>query len=89
MITVLFSKEKELVLPESLGQSLGLRQGDQVQVRRQDNVLWFQRKEQIENVGPLTDLANIISTSRPAGSVDVEKVLEKRGYEQVDERLDL
>jgi hypothetical protein len=88
MITVLFSKQEELVLPESLGQRLGLRSGDQVEVRRQDNILWFQRKERLETVGPLTDLSGFISTTRPVGSVDVEKVMEKRGYEQVDERLD-
>jgi hypothetical protein len=89
MVTVLFSKAKELVLPESLGESLGLRNGDQVEVRRQDNILWFQRKESLETVGPLTDLAGFISTTRPVGSVDVKKMMEKRGYEQVDGRLDL
>ena len=89
MVTVQLSKGKQIVLPESLGQSLGLRDGDQVQVRRQDDVLWFQRKERRESVGPLTDLSRIISTSRPVGSVDIEKRLEKRGYEQIDERFDL
>ena len=89
MVTVQLSKGKQIVLPESLGQSLGLRDGDQVQVRRQDDVLWFQRKERLESVGPLTDLSRIISTSRPVGSVDIEKRLEKRGYEQIDERFDL
>ena len=89
MVTVQLSKGKQIVLPESLGQSLGLRDGDQVQVRRQEDVLWFQRKERLESVGPLTDLSRISSTSRPVGSVDIEKHLEKRGYEQIDERFDL
>jgi bifunctional DNA-binding transcriptional regulator/antitoxin component of YhaV-PrlF toxin-antitoxin module len=86
MVTVQLSKEEKLVLPESLGHSLGLREGDRVEVRRQDGVLWLQRQETPESLGPLTDLSKIVSSSRPVGSVDVDKIMDKHGYEQIDER---
>jgi hypothetical protein len=89
MVTVQLSKEEKLILPESLGRSLGLYEGDRVQVRRQDNVLWFQRKENLDTLGPLTDLARIVSSSRAVGSVDVEAIMGKHGYEQIDERPSL
>jgi antitoxin component of MazEF toxin-antitoxin module len=86
MVTIELSKDEKLVLPESLGRSLGLREGDRVEVRRQNDVLWFQRKERLSDLGPLTDLSKIVSSSRPVGSVDVEDLMDKHGYEQVDER---
>ena len=89
MVTVQLSKEEKLILPESLGHSLGLREGDRVEVRRQDNVLWFQRKEVLEALGPLTDLSRIVSSSSPVGSVDVEETMVKHGYEQIDGRSHL
>jgi len=89
MVTVQLSKDEKLILPESLGRSLGLREGDRVEVRRQDDVLWLQRKEMSDALGPLTDLSRIVSSSRPVGSVDVEKIMDKHGYEQIDERSDL
>lgn len=85
MVTVELSKDEKLVLPKSLGRSLGLREGDRVEVRRQDDVLWLQRKEMSDILGPLTDLSRIVSSSRPVGSVDVEKIMDKHGYEQIDE----
>jgi hypothetical protein len=86
MITVRFSKEQELVLPESLGRALGLREGDCVEIQPQDHVLRFQRRGTVHSPGPLTDLAQIVISSRPVGSVDVERYLDRHGYEQVDER---
>ena len=86
MVTVELSKEEKLVLPESLGRSLGLREGDRVEVRRQNDVLWFQRKERLNDLGPLTELSKIVSSSRPIGSVDVEAFMDKHGYEQINER---
>jgi antitoxin component of MazEF toxin-antitoxin module len=83
MVTVRFSKSQELILPESLGKTLGLREGDRVEVQRQDDVLRIQRKEAVRSLGPLTDLARIVSSSRPVGSVDVERYMDKHGYEQV------
>jgi bifunctional DNA-binding transcriptional regulator/antitoxin component of YhaV-PrlF toxin-antitoxin module len=89
MVTVQLSKREELVLPESLGRTLGLREGDRVEVRRQDSILWLRRKGTLHSPGPLTDLAQIVSSSRPPGSVDVEETIDKRGYEQIDGRLGL
>jgi bifunctional DNA-binding transcriptional regulator/antitoxin component of YhaV-PrlF toxin-antitoxin module len=77
MVTVRFSKREELILPESLGRDLGLREGDRVEVQRQDNVLWFQRRDVELSSGPLTDLARIVSSSRPVGSVDVERYMDQ------------
>jgi bifunctional DNA-binding transcriptional regulator/antitoxin component of YhaV-PrlF toxin-antitoxin module len=89
MITVQLSKEEKLILPESLGRSLGLHEGDRVEVRRQDDVLWLQRKETLDALGPLTDLSRIVSSSCPVGTVDVEEIMDKHGYEQIDECSDL
>ena len=83
MVTVRFSKREELILPESLGRDLGLREGDRVEVQRQDNVLWFQRRDVELSSGPLTDLTRIVSSSRPVGSVDVERYMDQHGYEQI------
>jgi bifunctional DNA-binding transcriptional regulator/antitoxin component of YhaV-PrlF toxin-antitoxin module len=88
MVVVRFSKKDELILPESLGQVLGLREGDRVEVQRQDDVLRFQRRDEVSPPGPLTDLARIVSSSRPVGSVDVESYMDKHGYEQVYARSD-
>ena len=89
MVTVRFSKKKEeLILPESLGEALGLREGDEVEVQRQDNVLQLQRRDVILPTGSLTDLAKIVSSSRTVGSVDVESIMDKHGYEQVYARSD-
>jgi antitoxin component of MazEF toxin-antitoxin module len=86
MVTVRFSKSQELILPESLGKTLGLREGDCVEVQREDDVLRIQRKDTVRFSGPLTDLSRIVSSSRPVGSVDVENYVNKRGYEQIDDR---
>ncbi len=84
MITVRFSKRKELILPESLGKLLDLHEGDRVEVQRQDDTLQIQRSDDTYYSGQLTDLSKIISTSRPVGSVDVERYMGQRGYEQID-----
>jgi bifunctional DNA-binding transcriptional regulator/antitoxin component of YhaV-PrlF toxin-antitoxin module len=88
MVTVHLSKRKNLIVPESLGRTLGLREGDCVEVRRQDNTLWLRYKDTEHSPGPLTDLSRIVSSSRPMGSVDVEGCMDKHGYEQIDERSD-
>ncbi len=89
MVTVRFSKREYLILPESLGRTLGLREGDRVEVQRQDNILRFRRRDVVRSPGPLTDLARIVSSSRPVGSVDVERFMDKHGYEQIYGRSDL
>jgi len=88
MVTVRFSKKEELILPESLGRALGLREGDRVEVQQQDNTLRFQRRDAVPSPGPLTDLTSIVSSSQPVGSVDVERYMDKHGYEQVYGRSD-
>ena len=72
MVTVRFPKSKELILPRPLGETLGLREGDRVQVQRQDDVLQLQRELTHSTFSrPLTDLARIISSSRSVGSVNI------------------
>ncbi|MFL7811597.1 MAG: AbrB/MazE/SpoVT family DNA-binding domain-containing protein [Anaerolineae bacterium] len=88
MVEVQFSDHKEIILPESLGRALGLHEGDRVEVKRQDNVLCLRRWDTTSVPGPLTDLARIISSSRPSGSIDVDEYMNKHGYEQLDERPD-
>jgi len=83
MVTVRLSKGQELILPESLAKTLGLREGDQVEVQRRGDVLQIRRKGGARPPGPLTDLARIVSSSRPIGSVNVERYMDKHGYEQV------
>jgi len=80
MVTVRFSKREDLILPESLGRDLGLHEGDRVEVQRQDNVLWFQRRDVEPSPGPLTDLARIVSSSRPVDSVDVERYMDQHAH---------
>jgi hypothetical protein len=83
MVTVQFSKRKELVLPESLGHALGLCEGDRVEVQRQGSILWFWRRTRERSPGPLTDLTRIVSSSRPVGSVDVDSYMDRcRGRSQ-------
>jgi hypothetical protein len=89
MVTVRFSKRDELILPESLGRFLGLREGDRVEVQRQDNILWFRRGDAVPSSSPLTDLSRIVSSSLPVGSVDVERYMNRHGYEQMYVRSDL
>jgi len=86
MVTVRFSKREELILPESLGRDLGLREGDRVEVQRQDNVLWFQRRDVEPSPGPLTDLTRIVSSSQPVGTVELERYMDQHGYEQIHGR---
>ena len=83
MVTVRFSEQKELILPQSLGQALGLHEGDRVEVQRQDWALHILRKAKMRRPGSLTDLSRIVSSSRPVGSVDVERFMDRHGYEQV------
>jgi len=86
MVRVRFSKNEELILPGWLGESLGLHEGERVQVQRQENVLWIRREETVRSPGPLTDLSRIVSSSRPVGSVDVGRYMGRHGYEQMDGR---
>ncbi len=88
MVMVRFSEKEELILPESLGRVLGLHEGDHVEVQRWDNVLQFQRRDMARYSGPLTDLTKLVSSSRPVGSVDVERYMNQHGYEQVYGRFD-
>ena len=81
MTTVRFSKGEDLILPESLGRALGLHEGDHVDVQRQGSTLWVQHRDVVHSPGPLTDLARIVSSSRPVGSVNVKVYTDKRGYE--------
>jgi len=83
MITVRFSNRRELILPESLGRALGLREGDRIEVERRDDVLELCYHEKPSSSGPLTELSEIVSSSRPVGSVDVETYMDKHGYEQI------
>ena len=89
MVTVRFSTRQELILPQSLGKALGLHEGDRVEVQPHGDVLCFQRKNRVRFSRPLTDLTKIVSSSRPIGSVDIEKYMDRHGYEQVDARLAL
>jgi bifunctional DNA-binding transcriptional regulator/antitoxin component of YhaV-PrlF toxin-antitoxin module len=86
MVKVQFSKQNQLVLPEPLGRALGLNEGDRVEVRREDNILCVRRWDPAHVPGPLTDLARIISSSQPPGSVDVDRYMNKHGYEQLNDR---
>ncbi|MCX7855461.1 MAG: AbrB/MazE/SpoVT family DNA-binding domain-containing protein [Anaerolineae bacterium] len=64
MITVRFSKGQELVLPESLGRVLGLREGDRVEIRRLGKKLHIRRERRAFSPGPLTEISGIILARR-------------------------
>ncbi len=92
MVIVKFSDKQELVLPQWLGETLGLCEGDQVDVERHDDVvrvlLGPTSSEVQVSQGSLTDLAKIISSARPVGSVDIELYMDKHGYEQIYDGAD-
>ena len=83
MVTIKFSNKQELVLPQWLGETLGLREGDRVEVQQHEDVLQL-RPEPYVSPGPLTDIAHIITSSHPVGSVDIAPYMDKHGYEQLD-----
>jgi len=81
MIKVRLSDKREIVLPKSVGETLGLEDGDYVELDRTDDSLQVQRRTD-GAPGPLTDLSQIVTSTRPIGTVDVERVMDKHGYEQ-------
>jgi hypothetical protein len=86
IVKVQFSKQNLSILTEPLGRALGLDEGDRVEVRREDNVLYLRRWDPAHVPGPLTDLARIVSSSEPPSSVDVDSYMDKHGYEQLESR---
>jgi hypothetical protein len=74
MITVRFSDRRELILPKSSGNTLGLREGDRIGIQRHNDVLELRCHEGMSSSGPLTERSEIVSSSRPVGSVDAESI---------------
>jgi hypothetical protein len=86
LVTVQFSKQIKLTLPESLGQALGLQEGDQVEIWRYGQGLWLHPLKKLPFPGSLTNLTHIIPSNQPVGSVDLEPYTNRYNYEQLSGR---
>lgn len=84
MVMVKLSKEPYISIPEELGRKLHLKDGEKVSIDIKDDTVILQRFESKQKTGYLIDLIGIIKSSRPDKEpVEIEKYLEKRGYEQL------
>lgn len=81
MITVKVSDRHDLQIPRSLSAELSLSDGDQVRLVRWGDLVIVQKAGQASRPKPLRDLAGLVKSSRPKGSVDVAAYMTKKGYE--------
>lgn len=81
MITVRVSDQSDLHVPRSLSTELSLSDGDQVKLVRRGDFVILQKIEPTSRPKPLRELAGLVKSSRPKGSVDVAAYMTKKGYE--------
>lgn len=88
MITVRVSDQSDLHIPRSLSTELSLSDGDRVElVRRGDRVV-LQKVEPPSRPKPLRELAGLVKSSRPKGSVNVADYMTRKGYEYLGDDQD-
>ena len=81
MVTVRVSDRSDLQIPRGLSDELSLSDGDRVELVRRGNVVILQK---IDRPGPaksLRELAGLVRSSHPPGSVDVSEYMNRKGYE--------
>lgn len=81
MITVKVSDQSDLHIPRSLSAELSLSDGDQVELVRRGDVVILQKVGRPSQPKPLRELAGLVKSSRPKGSVDVAAYMNRKGYE--------
>ena len=82
MIEVKISDQPYLHIPISLSRQLNLAEGDQVELIRSGNLIALRKRH--KPPPSLRDLAGVVKSSLPKGSVDVARYTIQRGYESLD-----
>jgi len=81
MITVKVSDQSDLQIPRGLSDELCLSDGDRVELVRRGDVVILHKTDRPGRSKPLRELAGLVKSSRPPGSVDVSEHMNRRGYE--------
>jgi len=81
MVTVKVSDQSDLQIPRGLSDELSLSDGDRVELVRRGDVVILQKTDGAGSSKSLRDLAGLVKSSRPPGSVDVSEYMNRRGYE--------
>jgi bifunctional DNA-binding transcriptional regulator/antitoxin component of YhaV-PrlF toxin-antitoxin module len=81
MVTVRVSDQSDLQIPRSLSDELSLSDGDRVELARRGDVIILQKVDSPEPSRSLQELAGLVKSSRPPGSVDVSQYTAKGTYE--------
>ena len=81
MVTVKVSDQSDLQIPRGLSDELSLSDGDRVDLVRRGDVVILQKIDGAGSSKSLRELAGLVKSSRPPGSVDVSQYINRRGYE--------
>jgi bifunctional DNA-binding transcriptional regulator/antitoxin component of YhaV-PrlF toxin-antitoxin module len=81
MVTVKISDQSDLQIPRGLSDELSLSDGDRVELVRRGDVVILQKIDRPGSSKSLRELAGLVKSSRPPGSVDVSEYMNRRGYE--------
>lgn len=88
MVTVKVSDQPDLRIPRTLSTELSLDDGEQVELVRQGEVIILKKVEKPSRHKPLQELAGLVKSSRPPGSVEVAEYMSRKGYEYLDDTQD-
>jgi len=81
VVTVKVSDQSDLQIPCGLADELSLSDGDRVELVRRGDVVILQKIDRPGRTRSLRELAGLVKSSRPPGSVDVSEYMTRRGYE--------
>ena len=81
MVTVRVSDQSDLQIPRGLSDELSLSDGDRVELVRRGDVVILQKVDDSAPTRSLRELAGLVKSSRPPGSVDVSEYMDRKGYE--------
>ena len=81
MTKVKRSNDSYLHVPESLSKRLDLMEEDEVEVVRLGHLVALWKPRRMAPPGSLRELAGLVTSSRPKGSVDVSETMNQKGYE--------
>lgn len=83
MVTVRLSDQSDLQIPRELSDKLSLSDGDRVELVRRGDVVILHKIDRPGHLSSLRDLAGVVRSSRPPGSVDVSERMNRKGYEHL------
>jgi bifunctional DNA-binding transcriptional regulator/antitoxin component of YhaV-PrlF toxin-antitoxin module len=81
MVTVKVSGQPDIQIPRRLSDELSLYDGDRVELVRRGDVIILRKIDRPACVKSLRELAGLVKSSRPPGSVDVSGYMNRKGYE--------